>query len=212
MSAPVLGVLLAGGQSRRMGGGDKCLRLLGGEPMLTKIINRILPQVDSLVINANGDAERFAVFGLPVIPDPIDGFAGPLVGVLAGLRYAQLSGRDGITSIVTIPTDAPFLPRDLAQRLIIAQDGKSNRIVLASSNSRTHPVCGLWPVSLVGDLEAALDAGTRKVLDWTDRHDTLIEDFAMVVVDGEEIDPFFNTNRPDDLEEAEALVARFGTL
>lgn len=206
MSTPVVGVLLAGGQSRRMGGGDKCLRNLGGRPMLAGIIERLRPQVSEMVISANGDPDRFAQFDLPVIADPIGGYAGPLVGVLAGLQWLAASGAEGVTHIATIPTDAPFFPSDLVGQLQVAQDGKPDRVVLAASDGRTHPVCGLWPVSLAGDLEAALRNGTRKVLDWTDLHDTVIQPFAMVSVDGREIDPFFNTNRPEDLTEAEALL------
>lgn len=209
MIAPVFGVLLAGGQSRRMGGGDKCLRTLGGQPMLARIIERTRPQVTNIAINANGDPERFASFDLPVIPDPIGGYAGPLVGVLAGLQWLAEIAPNNVTHIVSIPTDAPFFPRNLVQQLSVAQDNKPDRIVLAASNGRTHPVCGLWPVSLAADLERALNDGTRKVLDWTDRHDTVVETFELVTLDGEDVDPFFNTNRPDDLTEAEALIERF---
>ena len=180
--------------------------------MLTGIIDRIRPQVADVAINANGDADRFARFDLPVIPDPIGGYAGPLVGVLAGLNWLKASSHDAITHIVTVPTDAPFFPHDLVHRLVVALDCKPDRIVLAASGGRTHPVCGLWPLSLQGDLEVALNDGTRKVLDWTDRHDTVVEAFEMVVQDEEQIDPFFNTNRPEDLTEAEALVARFSGL
>lgn len=212
MINPVAGVLLAGGQSRRMGGGDKCLRTLNGQPMLATIIERIEPQVSDLALNANGDPERFAAFDLPVVPDPIGGFAGPLVGVLAGLNWAAGREASGATHVVTVPTDAPFFPNDLVEKLIDALEGKPDRVVLAASNGRTHPVCGLWPTSLAADLDAALRDGTRKVLDWTDRHDTVVEEFDMVRVEGEEIDPFFNTNRPDDLTEAEALINRLSSM
>ena len=209
MTTRVAGVLLAGGQSRRMGGGDKSLKTLGGQSMMHRIIARVRPQTDSLVINANGDPARFSEFDLPVVPDPIGGYAGPLVGVLAGLSWL---GNGSIQTIVTVPTDAPFLPTDLVKQLVTAQAGIADRIVLAASNGRTHPVCGLWPKSLAADLEAALIGGTRKVLDWTDRHDTVITSFAPIAVEGEEIDPFFNTNRPEELAEAEALIERLPGL
>jgi molybdopterin-guanine dinucleotide biosynthesis protein A len=208
IEARVIGVLLAGGQSRRMGGGDKSLKMLGGQPMLARIIERVRPQVAGIIINANGDVARFDAFNLPVVPDPIGGFAGPLVGVLAGLRWLEMSSHTDIDAIITVPTDAPFLPQDIARRLVNARGGKPDRIVLAASGGRTQPVCGLWPASLANDLEAALLDGTRKVLDWTDRHDVVITSFAALKTNGEEIDPFFNTNRPEELAEAEALIAR----
>ncbi len=212
MSDIVIGVLLAGGQSRRMGGGDKSLRMLAGKSILTRIVERVRPQVAGMIINANGDPARFADFALPVVPDPIGGFAGPLVGVLAGLRWLEASGNGSIQEIVTVPTDAPFLPRDLVKNLLGTRANKPDRIVLAASGGRTHPVCGLWPVCLADDLEAALAAGTRKVLDWTDRHDTAITSFAMLDDDGEEIDPFFNINRQEELAEAEELLTRLTSL
>ncbi|MEL7543194.1 MAG: molybdenum cofactor guanylyltransferase MobA [Pseudomonadota bacterium] len=205
MTEHILGVLLAGGRSRRMGGGDKSLRNLGGQTILAHIIARLGPQVSRLVLNANGDPLRFAAFDLPVIADPIEGNVGPLVGVLAGMRAA---GRiAGATHILTAPTDAPFLPDNLVAALESARDGHPVRIVLAASGGRTHPVCGLWPVALGDDLEAALHDGTRKVLDWTDRHDTVTSEFALT---GAGVDPFFNTNRPEDLATAERLLADSG--
>lgn len=208
MNAPLVGVLLAGGQSRRMGGGDKALRPLGDRPMLSRVIERIGSQVRCLVINANGDPSRFNAFELPVTPDPIEGFAGPLVGVLAGLRWLETSADRTVDAILTVPTDAPFLPADLAARLHDARSGHTERVVLAASGGRTHPVCGIWPLALADDLENALADGTRKVLDWTDRHDTVVVEFPMEGENGEEIDPFFNTNRPEDLTEAERLLLR----
>jgi len=210
MSGGPVGVLLAGGQSRRMGGGDKALRMLGDCTMLSHIIARVGPQVSTLVINANGDPARFGAFALPVTPDPIDGHAGPLVGVLAGLRWLEASPDMHSDAIVTVPTDAPFLPTNLVARLKDTQQEQHDRIVLAASCGRTHPVCGLWPLALAADLQNAIEAGTRKVLDWTDRHDTVVAEFPATALDGDNIDPFFNTNRPEDLQEAERLLDRFG--
>lgn len=205
MSDHILGVLLAGGQSRRMGGGDKSLRTLGEKTILAHIIARLAPQVPQLVLNANGDPSRFAKFGLPVIADPIEGNVGPLVGVLAGMRAAEQFTE--ATHVLTAPTDAPFLPQDLVICLEATRQEQTNRIVLAASEGRIHPVCGLWPVGLADDLETALRGGTRKVLDWTDRHDTVTSNFALT---GAGVDPFFNTNRPEDLATAERLLADIG--
>lgn len=200
----VVGLLLAGGQSRRMGGGDKCLLELAGKPLLSHVIDRLRPQVSTIVLNANGDPERFARFALPVIADPVEGFAGPLAGVLAGFDWAHAHS-PGARWVATAATDTPFFPDDLVAELLAATSGSYPAIALARSGERAHPVFGLWPTSLRENLRAALQSGTRKVLDWTDRHQTVTASFAPLEIAGRTIDPFFNANRPDDLAEAEAL-------
>jgi molybdopterin-guanine dinucleotide biosynthesis protein A len=195
------GVLLAGGQSQRMGGGDKSLRLLAGKPILAHVIERARPQVDALALNANGDAQRFARFGVPVVPDSVAGFAGPLAGVLAGLDWAAANLPEA-ELLASFATDAPFLPRDLVRRLAVALEEGGFDLACAQSNGQNHPVFGLWPVSLRDDLRKALEGGLRKVDLWTAR-------FKLVEVEflAEPVDPFFNANRPEDLAEAERLVA-----
>jgi molybdenum cofactor guanylyltransferase len=204
-----IGVVLAGGLSRRMGGGDKGLLPLGPETMLGHVIRRTAPQVEALAINANGDAGRFRAFGLPVLPDPIDGFVGPLAGVLAGLRWAAVT-HPGIRHVLTVSADAPFLPMDLAHRLAAglaaATDRQPHPIAIAQSADGLHPVIGLWPVALADDLDAALRGGVRKVLDWTDRHGTVPVMFEAVTIGGDTIDPFFNANTPEDLARARRLI------
>jgi len=200
----IAGVLLAGGQSQRMGGGDKCLRLLGGRAILAHIIERAAPQVAALVLNANGDPQRFASFGLPVVADPIGGFAGPLAGVLAGLDWAA-SEVPGATHVASFATDAPFLPRDLVAGLRDGMREGPYDLACAASEGRAHPVFGLWPLALRADLRDALEEGLRKVDQWTGRHRLIEVEFPAVPVD-----PFFNANRPEDLEEAERLVGRAG--
>lgn len=200
----VTGVLLAGGLSRRMGGGDKCLRDLAGKPMLARVMERLAPQVATMVINANGDPARFAQFGLDVVPDTIGGFAGPLAGVLAGMRWSASHAPEA-RWIVTVSTDAPFLPLDLAQRLLSAV-ADDRTIALAASGGDVHPVIGLWPVALGDDLEAQLEAGVRKVLHWTDRHSSVVVEFPFLRFHGRMIDPFFNANTPEELDEARALI------
>ena len=198
---PVVGVLLAGGQARRMGGGDKCLRPLGGRTILEHVIERVRPQVAALVLNANGDPARFAHFGLPVAPDVIGGFAGPLAGVLTGMEWAR-AHRPDCPWIATIATDTPFFPTDLVGRLLGAVEREGTDLACAASGGRAHPVFGLWPVRLADDLRAAMtDHGMRKVDVWTARHR-----LAEVPFPADEIDPFFNTNRPEDLAEAERLL------
>lgn len=202
----VTGVLLAGGQSRRMGGGDKGLLEIAGKPMLAHVLSRLQTQVDRVVINANGDAARFAAFGLPVFADTIEGHVGPLAGVLAGMRWHAANVADhGL--IVTVSTDAPLIPMELVQRLAGAlNDDPKAAIALASSGGNLHPVIGLWPVNLADDLESALRDGVRKVRHWTDRHGTVIVDFDYIQAGSRAIDPFFNANTPDELEEARAIL------
>lgn len=201
----IAGVVLAGGLSRRMGGGDKGLRELGGKPLMLHVIERLGAQASPLAINANGDASRFASFGLPVIPDATADFSGPLAGVLAGLRWA-IEAAPGARFIVTAACDTPFFPEDLATKLLTAAGGTYPAVVLAVSGEQVHPVFGLWPTALADDLANALAAGTRKVLHWTDSHPHFIAEFPMMSVGGKRADPFFNANTPEELAEAEALL------
>jgi molybdenum cofactor guanylyltransferase len=203
----VVGVLLSGGQSRRMGGGDKALRDLGGRPMLAHVIERLRPQVGAMVINANGDPARFAAFGLPVAADTIDGFVGPLAGVLAGMLWAKAHAPQA-RWIATVSTDAPFLPADLVAKLRAGVVNQPNAIAIAQSGTEVHPVIGLWPVAHASDLDQALRDGVRKVLAWTDRHGTVPVEFPFLSVGGQSVDPFFNANHPDELEEARRILGR----
>ena len=199
----VVGLLLAGGQSRRMGGGDKALRMLGGVTLLERVLERLRPQVDALLLNANGDPSRFARFALPVVPDSIPGFAGPLAGVLAGLDWAAAQGPDYMY-IVSVATDAPFLPDDLVMRLTNGLMEAGSDLACAASGGRVHPVFGLWPVRLREDLRRAMvDDEIRKVDLWTARHRLMTVTFADMPVD-----PFFNANRPEDFEAAASLLTQ----
>lgn len=197
------GVILAGGRATRMGGGDKGLRLLGGRPLLAHVIDRLAPQADALVINANGAPERFAGFRLPVIGDSVTGHAGPLAGVLAGMDWAA---ERGAGAIVTAAADTPFFPRDMVRRLRDAA-GPSGLALAATPDADgrvwQHPTFGLWPVALRDDLRAALEGGLRKIVAWTDRHGA-----GSAVFEAAPFDPFFNVNTPDDLAEAEVLLGR----
>jgi len=198
----VAGVLLAGGQSRRMGGGDKCLRMLGTRTILDHILERVRPQVSSLVLNANGDPARFDGFKLPVAQDSVEGFAGPLAGVLAGLDWAVEHAPD-CEWLASFATDAPFQPPDLVERLTEAVQSEGADLACAASEGRHHPVFGLWPLRLREDLRAAMiEEDIRKVDLWTARHR-----LAVAAFDVAEIDPFFNANRPGDLETATLLLS-----
>ncbi|UAB89241.1 molybdenum cofactor guanylyltransferase MobA [Ruegeria sp. SCSIO 43209] len=207
-----LGVILAGGLATRMGGGDKGLLQIGGQSLLDRVIDRLRPQVGGLALNANGDAERFARLNLPVVSDSIEGFAGPLAGVLAGLDWAA---EQGAQSIVTVAADTPFFPHDLVAQLVHASEGQKYPLVLATTprtgdealksgggkRVNRHPTFGLWPVALRDDLRAALNGGLRKVVLWTDQHDGREALFS-----AQPFDPFFNVNTPDDLARAETLL------
>ncbi len=203
----IAGIILAGGLSRRMGGGDKGLLTLDGKSMLAHVIGRLRGQVGAgLAINANGDPARFAGFGLPVVPDTIEGFVGPLAGVLAGMRWAA-SHAPAARWVATVSADAPFIPADLVSRLVAAVEARGNAIAIAQSGGELQPVIGLWPVALADDLEAALRDGLRKVLAWTDKHGTVPVPFEMIAVGDATVDPFFNANTPEELIEARRLLA-----
>ncbi|HYM74302.1 MAG TPA: molybdenum cofactor guanylyltransferase MobA [Stellaceae bacterium] len=198
----IVGVLLAGGLARRMGGGDKPLRTIGGRTILELVIERLRPQVAALVLNANGDPARFAAYGLPVVSDSVPGNPGPLAGVLAGLDWAA-EHRPDCPTIVSVATDAPFLPADLVARMAAQVRAESADLACAASGGQAHPVIGLWPVRLRDDLRRALiDEGIRKVDVWTARYR-----LATVAFADRPVDPFFNANRPEDLDRAAALVA-----
>jgi molybdopterin-guanine dinucleotide biosynthesis protein A len=203
----VTGVILAGGRSRRMGGGDKGLLDLGGRPMLAHVAERLAPQVGRMVINANGDPGRFAAFDLPVVADTLADFPGPLAGVLAGMRWSRANAPRA-RWIATAAGDAPLLPADLVVSCLAAVAERPGAIALAQSAGELHPVIGLWPVALADDLEAQLAAGVRKVLDWTGRHGTVAVPFAMRRLSATEIDPFFNANTPQELERLRAILAQ----
>ncbi|MEL7279271.1 MAG: molybdenum cofactor guanylyltransferase MobA [Pseudomonadota bacterium] len=194
-----LGVILAGGQATRMGGGDKGLLMLGDTTILTHVIARLDPQVAGMALNANGASARFEAYRLPVLPDSVKGFVGPLAGVLAGLDWAAETGAD---SIVTVAADTPFFPCDLVPRLQLAGEGMAHPLVLARTPDGRHPTFGLWPVALREDLRTALQNGIRKVVMWTDQHDGRS---AMFDDQGE---PFFNVNTPEDLICAQDMLER----
>jgi molybdopterin-guanine dinucleotide biosynthesis protein A len=184
-----------------MGGGDKALRLVGGVALLERVIERLRPQVGAVVINANGDPARFAKFGVPVVPDSVPDFAGPLAGVLAGLDWTAAHHPDCLL-VVSVASDAPFLPVDLVAQLAGELAGANAELACAASAGRAHPVFGLWPVGLREDLRRALvEEGIRKVDQWTARHRIVTVPFP-----NEPVDPFFNANRPEDLAIAEGLL------
>lgn len=197
----VIGLLLAGGLSRRMGGGDKTLQTLAGRTILDRVIGTVRPQVDRLILNANGDPARFAAFGLPVVADVVEGYPGPLAGVLTGLEWARANAPHA-RWLATFATDAPFLPGDLVAQLIKAVERDGAELACVRSDGRTHPVLGLWPVALADALRrAVVEEGVRKVDAWTARYRLAVADFST-----DPVDPFFNANRPEDLEEAERLL------
>ena len=209
MKASVTGVLLAGGQARRMGGGDKGLRALGGRPIMDYVVERARPQVAALLINANGDPERFSGYGLDVAADVINdgagGFAGPLAGVLTGMEWAA-ENQPQCPWVATFACDAPFAPLDLVARFVAAVEGgvKTGGAVMACAASRgwAHPVFGLWPVAKAAELRQAMrEEEMRKIDRWTARYNLIEVDFA-----AGPFDPFFNINAPENLAEAERLL------
>jgi molybdopterin-guanine dinucleotide biosynthesis protein A len=200
--APAIpGVLLAGGLARRMGGGDKPMRQIGGRPILARVIARLAPQCDGLILNANGDPRRFASFGLPVVSDTVENFPGPLAGILAALDWAA-THRPDAGWILSAAGDCPFLPRDLVARLHRARIEQDAQLAVAASDEQSHPVIGLWSVALREELRHALVVeDIRGVGRWTERYR-----LATVTWPAEPFDPFFNANTPDDIAAAERLA------
>lgn len=197
------GVILAGGLARRMGGGDKGRLILQGQSMMSRVVERLAPQVAQVGLNANGDPDRFEDLGLPVFPDSIDGYAGPLAGVLAGLDWACAQGGE---HIVTVAADTPFFPCDLVPQLILASEGMKVPLALAATKepngvSMWQPTFGLWPVALREDLRGHLQNGLRKIVQWTEIHSVRQAAFSSTP-----FDPFFNVNTPQDLETANTLL------
>jgi molybdopterin-guanine dinucleotide biosynthesis protein A len=200
-----LGVILAGGLARRMGGGDKPLARLAGRTILERVTERLAPQCDGLILNANGDPARFAATGLPVVPDDLADFPGPLAGILAALDWAA-TNRPDLAFVASAAADTPFLPRDFVPRLVSAAGGRADQVVCAASGGRTHPVNALWPVALRDELRHALvDLGLRKMGLFAERRGAVHADWR-----AHPIDPFLNVNTPEDLAEAEALIAAHG--
>lgn len=196
----VAGVILAGGLSSRMGGGDKGLLPLDAHPMLVHVVARLRPQVPSLVINANGDPARFASFGLPVIADAGSEREGPLAGVLAGLTWAAM--QPGVRAIVTVASDTPFLPLDLVPRLL----QPAVPLAVAESHGHVHPTVALWPLSIADDIELALAEGRRQAMAFVEAAHARLVPFAPLHIHGQSVDPFFNANTPADLDWARRLL------
>lgn len=190
-------VILAGGKATRMGGGDKCLLKVGSDRLIDIVLTRLTPQVGPMVLNANGDADRFSEFDLPVLPDTVAGFVGPLAGVLAGMDWAADNGFD---RVVSVAADTPFFPFDLVARL-----NDHGPLALAATregeNTYRQPTFGIWPTELRDDLRAALNDGLRKVVVWTDQHSA-----GQAVWDVGAFDPFFNINTPEDIAMAETQL------
>jgi molybdenum cofactor guanylyltransferase len=198
-----LGLILAGGLARRMGGGDKARITIGGKTILARVLATMTPQCGRLIINANGDPARFADTGLPVVADSIPDFAGPLAGILAGLDWAAAHAPD-VTDLASVPGDCPFLPSNLVQRLAMARAEAKTPLACARSGDWRHPVVGLWPVALREDLrQALLVEGLHKIEIWTARHGVAIADWP-----AEPVDPFFNVNTPEDVAAAEHVAAQ----
>ncbi len=196
-----IGVILAGGLARRMGGGDKSLLDLGGKTLLAHVAQRLAPQCNDLILNANGDPSRFGDIDFPVVPDSLPGHLGPLAGILAAMAWTAFH-HPSAEWIVSVPGDTPFIPEDLVIRLHEACAASRQLIACASSGSRDHFTIGLWPVHLRHDLQhALLHRGLRRMEDWMKDHG-----LARASWPNEPSDPFLNINTPEDLSRAKALV------
>ena len=198
---PTLGLVLAGGQARRMGGGDKAALVVGGKTILARVLARLHPYCAPIILNANGDPARFSRYGLAVVADDIPNFAGPLAGILAGLDWAAKEAPK-IEWLASAPGDCPFLPTDLVPRLHAARIAEKKSLACARSGEWRHPVVGLWPVVLRDDLRRVLAGGLHKIEAWTGRHGV-----AIAAWPDRPVDPFFNVNTPEDLAKAEEIAA-----
>lgn len=201
----IAGIILAGGQSRRMGGGDKALLRLGERPVLAEVVARLAPQAGSIVLSANGDPARFAAFGLPVVADSRAGFQGPLAGIEAGLSWVR-TACPGVRFAVTVPGDTPFIPPDFVARLV---EGRGDApMAVAVSAAGLHPVIGLWPVTMAEGLTEALARGDRRASAFVRSQGAAEIPFAPIRIGSVELDPFFNINTPEDLDFARGLFER----
>jgi molybdenum cofactor guanylyltransferase len=202
---PTSGVVLAGGLARRMGGVDKMHIRIGGATILQRIINRLFPQCSAMIISGKAEPERLGAIYLPAVVDSIPDRPGPLAGILAGLDGAKLVTRQIDEWMVSVPSDCPFLPRDLVAKLHEARIAAGAQLACASSGGRQHPVVGLWPAALREDLRRALTAeGVRKVGEWSARYTLAVAEWPAAPVD-----PFFNVNTPEDVAEAERLATLY---
>ena len=201
---PTLGLVLAGGLARRMGGGDKARIKIGGASILQRVLARLTPQCNRIIINANGDPARFADTGLPVVADSVPDFAGPLAGILAGLDWAAANA-PAIEWLVSVPGDCPFLPKDLVTRLHDTRTTANVPLACARSGEWRHPVVGIWPVKLREDLRRALvGENLHKIELWTAWHGIAIAEWPATP-----FDLFFNVNTPEDAARAEAIAQQY---
>lgn len=200
--ADILGVVLAGGLSRRMEGPEKSLLKLNGKTLISHVAEKLKNQTNGILINANGDAERFSSLGVAVQADTVEGFAGPLAGVLAGMRWAQENSNASL--LITAAADTPFFPNTYVEKMLACAKSENVEIALASSNERHHPVFGLWPIKLADDLEYFLvEEENRKVMLFVERYSNCQVNFDNLKND---VDPFFNVNTPDDMKSAEEII------
>jgi molybdopterin-guanine dinucleotide biosynthesis protein A len=210
MDRDVAGIILAGGQSRRMGGGDKPLLSLGKDRLIDRVAARLNPQVATLGLSANGDPARFAAMGLPVLEDTVPGHAGPLAGILTGLEWA--ASQTSCRWLMSAAGDTPFFPDDLVERLVAAVHDRPGAIAVASSDGRWHPTFALWPLGLRDALRHFLiDEDNRRVSAFMERQGHVEVEFPMIEAGNQKIDPFFNVNTPDDLAAAERLLQSLGS-
>lgn len=211
--AGILGIILAGGLSRRMEGPEKSLLEIAGKTLVEIVRDRLVRQADSVILNANGDADRFAAMNIPVVADTVENYAGPLAGILAGMQYAR-EELPQVKYVVSVAADTPFFPDDLVQRFINAHNEAAEKttrdiICLANSGGHRHPVFGLWPIKLADDLEHFLDVrNERKVMFFVNEYQRVDVPFEEAIVHGSTIDPFFNINTPEDFQTARSLLER----
>lgn len=196
----IVGVLLAGGSARRMGGCDKCLLPLDHRPILDHVIARAEPQVGQLLLSTNSSAALFSRYEIPVLHDTVPGFAGPLAGILAAMQWVRAQPDKRCHWLASFPTDSPFFPEDLVKQLLAAARDTDVELVYAASSQKS-PLFALWSMEVMDDLAQQLERKERKVGNFIDRHRCAVLQFS-----GDSRDPFFNINTVEDLKAARELV------
>ena len=207
MVSDTVGVILAGGQGRRMGGVDKALVPLGGTTLIERAIARASVQVSDLIINANGDPKRFAHLKLPVVADPVAGFVGPIAGILAGLGWMR-ANRPKARWLASFSCDTPFFPIDMVERLVAKASSEKAKVAVAASGGQHHHIFAVWSADISATPEDVLVRdGFRKMETW-------IASFSNVHVsfDTDPFDPFTNVNTPEELARAEAYIVEQGAM
>ena len=200
MNNPMIASIMIGGQSKRMGGGIKSLQEFNNKKIFDRILEKISPKIEKIIINCNSEEKKFTKYKLPIFRDLKEGYLGPLAGIHSAMKWI-IDFSPEVKWLITLPGDTPFIPDDLVSQFK-KKISTNLKIILVKSNNKTHPAIGLWNTDLFNSLDKALDSGTRKILNWAELHPIEYLNYEY-----EKYDPFFNINTEEDLKEA-ALIEK----